>query len=262
MGDVVDYDYGNKRQWRRWLWNQVAKRTKPEKSAPVLFLAGEGALDIKFAERNGFAARNMIAVDHDADVVARLRRNRVLAIHGDLRDVLKVWPEDFQVAAVIADFCCGLERRMLIDIAPVVWFHKAFRQTTFAFNFLRGRDASSNKLRAPIKIETKHRGELFLGQIVAWRTLDPSTKELPEFLMQQICDKILRAMNPATMTYSSTAGSQKFDSLVLASPVDQLRLGSSDLALVASLMPKNAQSLRRQIAATRAHHTRRQPGWK
>jgi hypothetical protein len=256
---TVNYSFGNKRQWRRWVWNRISDRCENPRDSIVLFLAGPDALDVEVAIRHGFSAKNMIAVEKDKETVKRLRELGILTIEGDLCQVLTAWPDSKPVGAVVADFCCGMEKSIIYSVAPIVWKRPAFSSSTFAFNFLRGRDASSNQLRK--YHETKHRGDIFFSMLVAAFSLSTEFRNIFDALdyddLNIALSRIGRSMQPSFMSYKSVAGTQKFDTVVFSACTKSLGLtfvpnpeykGLSD-DLIAQ---------RRRTAAVLAHHTRRQ----
>ena len=145
-GATKDYRFGPKNNWRRAVWNEVLRRTDGrEKTHPILYLAGPQDLDRAVAIDKGVPTQNMIAVDLDQGNVDRVRSAGLPSIRGEILDVLWAWPNDRPVSAVMFDFCSGLTR----DVAGVydVFMRKPLRNAVVSVNFMRGRDAWSNKTR-------------------------------------------------------------------------------------------------------------------
>ena len=105
----MNYDFSQKRHWRRTVWNGIRERLeKPVREALVLYLAAEQDEDREIALQKGFREENLIAVDRRLHVVDSLRAQRRLALHGDVIDVASNWNPAVEVDAVALDFCCGL----------------------------------------------------------------------------------------------------------------------------------------------------------
>lgn len=153
-GATKDYKFGQKNNWRRWLWNNIVKRKidKPLKECLVLYLAGESDLDRKVAVEKGFHPNNLIAVEKDKQVVKSLRDRGVICIHGDFIEVLKAfyWT-DATIDVLIADFCGGFTNKntKMIDALCAKYLPK---QSLVALNLLRGRE-SGNAIPITCKYE-------------------------------------------------------------------------------------------------------------
>lgn len=146
-GESFDYDFGVKRNWRRWLWNRIADRLSvPPSEAVVLYLAGQNDFDRSIAISKGFRNENMIAVEKDSSAFYELKKKGILVIHGDLFEILNSWPPNQRIDVIIADLCSGLEARLLNNFYYSVGFPN-ISNCVFAVNVLRGRDPSSNEFR-------------------------------------------------------------------------------------------------------------------
>lgn len=182
-GESKDYKFGIKNQWRRWLWNRIEERlTVPAREAVVLYLAGQDDLDRYVALRHGFKDHNLIAIDRSEKVVRTLRNSGVVSMQGEFMDAICTWPANRPVHAIVGDFCCGLESKMWKRIMGLMLLTHV-RPAVYAFNFLRGRDQSSNGIRASILesigksrdvipelkalAEAKHRGMIVACDIVS-----------------------------------------------------------------------------------------------
>lgn len=254
----MNYQYGNKRNWRRWMWNRIADRTEDRRNALVLFLAGEDAHDIAAAELKGFQRKNMIAVERDKATLQKLRDSGVLTIEGDLCDVLLSWPQTRSVDVVVADFCCGLEMSILqaLHQAPMM---RPLLNAAMAFNFLRGRDPSTNAIRSGLAgsgISTKNRAETFYGMCMAGCLRDmPNVDER----LAEAGALFDRLAEPAFSSYRSTAGHQFFDTVVFKAPFQRLLNATSVPAPKAQRLevPDRLKPQVRRTAAVLAHRTRR-----
>lgn len=267
---AMNYDYGNKRQWRRWLWNRIAERTENRREGLVLFLAGENAHDIEVAVSKGFHARNMIAVERAPDVCARLRSSGVLTIAGDLVETVRAWGHDRQISAVVGDFCCGLHSKIMSDLGGALLTNPAFWDATIAVNFLRGRDATMNDVRQNLQelapsLFDKHRGSLFCKLMLLNCCPAPEDVDHNADIVWAGISAVEDAARPSFTSYKSTAGNQVFDTAVFKNPMSVGRslLGNQVMDALGSQMKDRGfrTGQRRKIAAVLAHHARRQPGW-
>jgi hypothetical protein len=263
------YKFGNKNQWRRWVWCRIAERLRGRaKDALVVYLAGQEDLDRANAVRKGFRASNLIAVDKSASVVGALRTSGALAIDADLIAVIEAWNPSRQIDVVLADFCCGFERPVVRALIGALFSPHAFG-AVIVVNFLRGRDPSSNALRAALSLglddeRQKHRGAMFVmaqcgyiaGSAVAERR-GISTDQIPDDDAESmtIMDALISNCRPALYSYKSSSG-QVFDTVVFRN------IGVSERARAGVIRKwreqRTAQSdigVRRKVAAAMAHRT-------
>lgn len=107
---IDGYKFGDKNNWRRWVWNRICERlTKPRRDAVVVYLPGKEDLDRKVAVERGFSPYNLIAVDRSPSVVSIMKAKGALCIEGNLIDVLQCFKNtNVRVDVVLADLCCGL----------------------------------------------------------------------------------------------------------------------------------------------------------
>lgn len=238
----------------------------------VLYLAGPDALDVQQACRRGFDQRNMIAVERDVSSLQKIRRAGFLAIDGDICDVMDAWPHEKKLGVVIADFCCGMESEIVNRVARGSAHGYAFADTLFCFNFLRGRDPSSNSDRAMCfgdeRIsDHKHRGEIFFqlyaASVVANCLGAASTGEPdwndPDHRLDAALDVVRRWANPRFYSYRSTAGNQYFDSVVFKSVMGHgIRMAGGDARPHhKQIIPDDLMHQKRKISAVLAHRTMR-----
>jgi len=255
---VKDYKFGRKNQWRRTLWNQIRARVQVSPAeAVVVYLAGPDNLDRTEAMRRGFKPNNLIAVDRDERIVRTLRHSGQLSIAADFCEVLLAWNPKREVHVVIGDFCSGLENNILCNLGAVASL-PSFRNTVFAFNFLRGRDPSSNAFRAAIRDHDptlgRHRGA-FLWRYVEALMQASMADELDPAALLELTARVRHRVNPRTDSYRS--GVQTFDSVVWS----PWAVGTTQEAFAAAAVFNDAlvvaPSLRSKIAATLAHRTMR-----
>lgn len=163
-GAIKDYKFGQKNNWRRSMWNEVLSRTAGrEKHQPILYLAGSGDLDRPVATSKGVPATSLIAIDRSRQNVTAVRRSKQLAIHGDALDCLLSWPIARPVCAVLLDFCCGLEQKVMAKVYTAIERNPALAGATVMVNLQRGRDASTNEYRQGIS-EWKVQNVICRGQ--------------------------------------------------------------------------------------------------
>lgn len=113
-GESFHYKFGNKNNWRRWLWNRLRDRVDWDlDGGVVLYLAGQYDLDRNVAIAKGFREHNLLAIEKNHSVAQSIRRNRTLVIQEEAETVLMSWPKHRPVQAVVLDMCCGLEDRII-----------------------------------------------------------------------------------------------------------------------------------------------------
>jgi hypothetical protein len=259
----MNYKYGNKNNWRRWYWNKIRERVNNPRDAIVLYLAGEADLDRDVALAKGFKNKNLIAVENRRSVLAALRAKCVLTIDSDLCDVITDWPLDKPVQVVVGDFCGGLTLSRLKKLKHC-WLRPQFHDAVFCFNFLRGRDSTSNEIRKVYSEGArkmglgcqKHRAEAFMaflarGIAYLCEKAAPIDKHYTWDELTNFSLYCLDKSKPEFRSYRSTAGNQIFDSVVFKSPFKEIPIMSSvsDVA--------KGSTVRRRIAATMAHRTMR-----
>jgi hypothetical protein len=146
-GAVKDYGFGQKKHWRRTQWNQILERTRGrEKSEPILYLAGPDDNDRAVAVSKGVPAHSLIAIDRDEVNVGRVKAGGHSAIQADVETILRSWPRQRKVCALMLDFCSGLEGRYRLDLREPL-LRTPFAGAAVMLNFQRGRDKSSENLR-------------------------------------------------------------------------------------------------------------------
>ena len=226
-GTTMNYKFGKKNQWRRTIWNQIVAqlpRYLAPRDAVVVYLAGLQDLDRTIALRKGFIAKNLISVEKDKASLLAQRRNGTLAIHGNLIDVLRDWPKSQRVDVIFADFCHGLEGAT-IDALIKAMFNPALRHAIIAINLMRGRDASTNRLRSFMSpdfeaagLDAKHRALHFFhwhlaatvyATGLAMRDQNQDQKHIDDISLDLV--KMALATPVALASYKSESG-QVFDS--------------------------------------------------
>src|SRR5262245_6970562 len=223
-GSTRDYRAGRKNNHRRWGWNQVIGMCNGlEKTWPIIYLTGPQDFDRDIAIGKGVPPTNLIGVDYFSRNVNRVRRHGGVAICDDVLRVLGAWPADRPVAAVVLDFCSGLEWPLLVNLVRVL--HRIpFRDAVLWANFLRGRDASSNRWRAVLQEElgtsySASRGRQFFLLMVALY-LGRAHQEFGSSLSLVDCAHRMEAgsLRPTFRSYDSVGAAgtlNVFDSVVM-----------------------------------------------
>jgi hypothetical protein len=258
MSGAVNYKNGRKNNWRRWQWNEVADRVRNRQEALVLYLPGDKNLDLPEAQRRGFQAWNMIAVEKDRALLRALRAAGQLTVQGDLFCVMGAWPHNIQISAVIADFTHGfyVER---VSLFAKLLTHPAFVDAVFSVNLLRGMFDNADYLKQINR--GKHRGELFALvalSAIAHHFANGSAEANAAYGRQ-----ILDAVGVGGITINTyRSGTQTFDSAVFKNPIgkcmgDRWR-GGVDPKWHRSLFDwPGYDKQRRLISAVLAHRTMR-----
>lgn len=178
----MNYKFGNKNNWRRWVWNRIDERlTVPKKDAVILYLAGKDNIDRDVALFHGFKSDNLIAIEKDMDAIRELRKKGALCINGDIIETASNWPLRIPVHVLLLDFCHGLTNKVLGDIPLLSILHPSFMETIIVINMLRGRDSQSNVVRkwwidhwckAGYEYsDILHRGRLFASEFMLWNRM-------------------------------------------------------------------------------------------
>lgn len=273
-GESFDYKFGNKNNWRRWVWNRIAEKVDvPVKDAIVLYMAGELDHDRTVAIKKGFKAHNLISIERDRAVADALRDKRVLTICANIIEVLQSWPLKKKVHAIYLDMCSGLENS-LVDVLRYAPFMPPFFDAVWIFNLMRGRDRSTGWLRDELAINfgrEKHRGiilkewlNLYLG-ISAIRERHPEwiheredgANEVNLMRLASYTSVLNTASNPQFNSYKSASG-QIFDSLIWISPFRVLVTSEKkEWALSNHSHSLRNKTVCRQVSAILAHRTMR-----
>lgn len=235
----IDYKNGRKNQWRRTLWNSIVDRLEvPPRDAVVVYLPGPQDLDRAVAKSKGFREENLIPVERDPKFVKMIRKKGVSCVHGDLINAVAFMALNHRVDVVLGDFMCGLELSIINKILLLMTM-KNLSGSVFAFNFLRGRDASSNKIRhrvagllEPLKtvvrnLNTNHRGRIFFTRCqyiaieAALRDLNFPTHDLKTAIeLQEKIDNYTGSDDFELASYKSK--NQSFDSVVMMNAFGKL----------------------------------------
>ena len=273
-GESFDYKFGNKNNWRRWLWNRIRARVNScADEAIILYLSGEFDLDRPIALSKGFKFNNLLSVERERSVCTEIRKSGVLTICSDVKDVIKSWPVHTPVAAVVLDFCSGIENGV-IDLLRDAIFMPPFFEAVWAFNFMRGRDHSTNWLRDELSKnfgEEKHRGILMDDWLTTFLSIaaikeahpdwivshDSESTKVEFFRFMEYRAELKRHTMPEFNSYKSSSG-QVFDSLVWNSPFRTLVPSSTrEWATVNYRAECSDKKSKRRISPILAHRTMR-----
>lgn len=238
-GAAMNYDFGQKRHWRKWVWNRISERVQiPKRDALVLYLAGANDFDRPVALSKGFVGNNLIAVEKNPVVLEGLRGKGVLAVDANFADVVDSQHNRRKLDVIFGDFCCGLDAHLSHRIA--FWTGGSnTHDAVFAFNLLRGRDPASKALRETAQRlfvhelgeDFKHRGKLLAIQVaqrLAFAIMVHKHKAMASgttdwnLMWHAEAKAVYQQMNPASSTYMSDSG-QVMDSIVFTGPVRAMK---------------------------------------
>jgi len=239
------------------MWNEVLARVGDRRRRhPILYLAGPADIDRDIAMQKGVLGQNLIAIDKYPANVEAIRRRGYPSIRGRIEDVLRAWPDDWPVSAVLLDYCSGLEPTVLVALEAML-FRRPFSGTEVVINLQRGRDASTNSHRARVGqvLLSRDKNPKHRGLIVAYSLMEMlcnlrlANGDLPDAstaLRRVEC--LYRSLNWRTFEYRSETR-QTYDSLVLTVP--------PEITATSAWSCVGPVKLRNEIRALRAVRTRR-----
>jgi len=103
------YDFGNKRQYRRAVWAALRDHCAGRMaSAQALLMPSAEGDEIEVALANGFREQNLHIVDHNAAIVASLKRRypRVHTYGVSLEDAIeRLWKKELRIDVANLDLC-------------------------------------------------------------------------------------------------------------------------------------------------------------
>lgn len=232
------YFLGEKKAWRRQFWNSIKLFASPVSgilNRDVLYMPGPDNIEGPLIVSKGFRRNRLFCVERNENLVRLLRTNKANVIHDSIEQVVICWSAmDDYPSVTCMDLCCGIEQSIINCARWWILSAIALNQPRIlACNILRGRDVRhivSGSLEiidsykntaknvcclgpdgALVKSEL-HRGcrlvDIILGQACLFLIGYGISKEV---LRRQM----LKSIDTRFFTYSSTAGSQKFDSFVL-----------------------------------------------
>lgn len=143
--DRVEYNNSAKNSWRARVWSTIRKfRGASLQTDTLLYLPGEYDLDSSLAERSGIKPYNMVAIERNAVIAERLRRQGRIVINACLDEVVFSWPENWYVGVIIADLQCGYEdwvNRMCLHWRS----SKPFKNGVMVVNVQKGRESTNSR---------------------------------------------------------------------------------------------------------------------
>ena len=293
---MIDYSCRAKDQWRHWVWNRISERIpkvnmatgERRSQATVLYLVGPDDHDRELAISKGFADLNVIAVDIDRKCVAAVRQKKHLGICGRLEDLLTMWPADWPIDAVLADFTCGLDRKTMMGFMASLFVSRGLRmgRTVLAVNIQRGRDPDSNSLwdavaehqadhkqvqavlrmrdmglafktAAEIITDDLHRGRQMLNVFLTrcFVSVKESGMMRPGYV-----GGFVEMTNPVFQSYRQTVRTPFMDSVVFTMPPGSLCPHDAALRVYFDITGRDPRGLAAKIAACRAVRTMRLNG--
>jgi hypothetical protein len=292
---TVVWKNGNKNNWRRTQHNRIVNHLRKHPSeCVVVYLAGEDDLDRKELLNRKFKPDNLIAVNRSQTIVQKLRNRGVLAIQGELTQVLASWKSKPRIDVLIADFNCGLERNIL-RFLRTLFHYECFSETfVLAINLRRGQEKTDIKLDQRLdqlqivvrneitepglnfSLDLLHRGHACLLRLhrnagaaeyfskhKARQDPKKDAKDFIEWEKNQGSTRSLKwfieCTEPEFYSYKNPA-KKVYDSLVLRLPSRSFPgwLGNEKDNKYMKTIDLSAESdMARQIAAVKAHRTRR-----
>ena len=143
--DAVEYDNGQKNNWRRALWNKIERHVPNKYEALILYLPGEEGLDRIEATHRKYKPHCLIAVEREKAIVKKLRAEGQICVHGTLQDAMSSWPGSHPVDFVVADLQCPMSPTV-VEVCNAWFSTKAFSKAGLLLNLQRGREHWSARL--------------------------------------------------------------------------------------------------------------------
>lgn len=229
-GDEFDYSYGQKKVWRRWCWNRVCEKVGPHrKDKTVIYLAGPEDYDRREALQRGFKNRNIIAIDLSDENISTVRKQGGYGICDDLYHILLMWPEEWKIDVLIADFCQGISDHAGRLIHALNHCGSINHETVIWINLLRGRDPKSKEAREKwgnlmqqwsMSGNYKHRGEMwfwiFCTEMLRMANERGRYMVTPGNIGRRV-QSLIDHMSPSFTSYRSTSN-QFFDTIIFKNP--------------------------------------------
>ena len=257
---LESYRFGQKNNWRRRTWNDIAGRLRAlgrqPRDAVVLYLPGPDDLDRVVAKEKGFRDANLIAIDANPAVALRMGRLGKLVIRHRLEAVLDQWnPDRNPVHVIHADLCTNINRNVVMILSNAAAICRRSGGGVVMLNMLRGREAGVDGIIATQNPGDRHRGKTaFLVWSLMSSRFDndgtPTDNGLEWFdytpEMQRWVDLAAEECDLGAHTYRSNKSTM--DSII------------GTFVMRTKLPPirnRKSTAVARSIAATLAHRTRR-----
>lgn len=270
-GAKMNYDFGQKRHWRRTAWNEISRRVEDKKGALVLYLAGEKNYDKAEAINRGFCHNNMIAIERDKRVVDSLREDKQLCIHGDILEVLRTQTYKLKPKVVIADLCCGASEEVLKGVCDSLVHDSSLYGSVTLVNLQRGREKISPYMKDMFAtLNTPdinysiiignndnphlHRGYMLFNVLMFGMLTTMFNEGIPAHNVWAAIKNVCKKMDPWFYSYKSKTGGATltFDSVVM----NNLGLDLPQEQKINVFGAANKE-MERSVSAILAHRTRR-----
>lgn len=260
-GAMKDYEFAEKDEWRKVMWNRIAHRVaKAPRRCLVVGLFGAKGLDIDIAtsRRLGFRRENFVNVESDPAAVERARGNGINTIRGELATVVALWGEP-RIDVVIADFCGGLSSRTILTMRDISVTPSLADRAVVLVNVLRGRDRLVRRIQ--------HNRVFSSGVTIDGQTVDPRNRaayihdesiavrcgalefsDLKTFGPRQLPgDHLVASRGDRPFYRSYKSGRLVFDSVLWS-----FQAGPRPRAIYDDDLPPRARRIKRRIAAAKA----------
>lgn len=230
-----NYQFGNKNNWRRWLWNRIIEkmdnpcdlmlsfkatgRIKCEtkinrREAVCLYLPGPKDIDREIATSKGIKNNNLIACDTDDEIIKNIRKNGNLGINGDIADIIYNFGNSLKINVLAIDLCCGLTEYIHKLLHSLIYMDMGYDYIILGINMMRGRDRYATNFT---NINDKHRGkamfEIFEKMYMGAGPRDENHRLFLEDTEDNIIKLCLMRDSVSYYSYRSKSGTI-FDSIV------------------------------------------------
>lgn len=250
---LSNYEFGTKRNWRRWVWNRIKERVDtPVKKAKGFYLIGPNNADVKVAVSKKFKRSNLLGIDVNKECVETARDAKIPAAQLKLQEAVLAWKG--KIDFINADFCCGFSKQAMEFIYACFNSDSVKHGTVISMNLLRGRDTVPKEIRENCKGEldelpyfmTNDLDSLFGNNWTAKSRALMVVTVVTEFVLMGYHQKLIqdiskrdvilgqlalfRIMSPAFFSYKSTAGNMVMDTVVFRWPSNNYTIGDVDIS--------------------------------
>jgi hypothetical protein len=264
-----DYNFSEKRMWRKWIWNRIKDKISVVPSKAVgLYLIGPKNEDFKIAINKKFKRNNLIGVDISSENVEKNRNGKCISICESFQNVIGLWPESPKIDFINADFCCGLNTQIEVFLHSLLYSRGIRAGTVVAVNMQRGREQEDiikrmtdfskyiglSSIFSPwvnssnLGDMNKHRGIWFFMLIL----------EIIRIHLEQgnhlNCVRYLNQCHPVFYSYRSESRRIIMDSVVLVWPFDTFKKSICSNEII-TFDGKVCKSITSKIAAAKAVRT-------
>lgn len=137
------YDFGNKRQYRRNVWNTLAGFCDPPRYSRALLMPSSEGDEVEVALSKGFRLDNLHLVDDNPAIAAHLKRRFPLATTYGVRvgrAAERMAKRGITLDAANLDLCACLNERMLTEECRRFTASGVMERGLIALTLLRGRE--------------------------------------------------------------------------------------------------------------------------